>query len=109
MPRRWREPGSERWVKIVAWALLIAVVGYGAYRLASALNRRFGAIRRSYQVPEVPRGVSGRHGPSSAAPQACPFALAVPARNAATGVRIGAPPPSRQAPTGGMTFLSGEG
>jgi hypothetical protein len=51
MPKRWSEPGWDRWLKIAIWALLLAVVVYGVVMLGSALARRFRAIRGSYQVP----------------------------------------------------------
>ena len=62
MPRRWSEPGWDRWAKIAAWVLLGAVVGYFAVRLGTSLAQRFGAIKRSYEVPAAPEEAPGRRG-----------------------------------------------
>jgi len=51
MPKRWSEPGWDRWFKVAIWALLLAVLVYGIVLLGSALARRFRAIKGSYQVP----------------------------------------------------------
>lgn len=50
MPRRWREPGSDTWLKIVVYLTVAVIIGYFVYRLGGALHRRFHAIRRNYEV-----------------------------------------------------------
>ena len=51
MRRRWLDPGSGRWLTITLWVLVGLLAGYFVFRLGSALARRFGAIRRSYEIP----------------------------------------------------------
>ena len=50
MPRRWREPGDDTWLKIVIYGIVAIIIGYFVFRLGGALHRRFHAIKRHYQV-----------------------------------------------------------
>ncbi len=53
MRRRWLQPGEGRWFKLVVYLLVAALFAWFAFRLGTALARRFGAIRRSYEVSQA--------------------------------------------------------
>jgi len=48
--KRWSELGSGRWFRRALWLLALGLLLYFAFRLGTALARRFRAIERSYDV-----------------------------------------------------------
>jgi hypothetical protein len=64
MPRRWREPGGDWWLKAVIYIVVALIIGYFVVRLGGAIHRRFNAIRRNYPVlaphPQAPADAARR-------------------------------------------------